>query len=146
MSLLDGADDHSSQRPGDSGHIGQQAAGEPGDDNRRADRSGEDGYLPNDCGGRRDRGAATDQSGREVSQTATLLQPVYRPSVPHSNSRPSGLQAWIAARCLRARASARSRAASMIRNITKVVQLGSSSAAASQTENPMQVTKSGPVN
>jgi hypothetical protein len=33
----------------------------------------------------------------------------------------------------------------MIKKITRVVQLGSSSAAASQTENPTQVTRSGKV-
>ena len=78
-------------------------------------------------------------------QIATLLQPVYRPRVPQSKTCASGLQARIAARSCWTYLSARSSPASMIRKTTKVDQIGSSSAATSQTEKPMQVTRSGRV-
>jgi hypothetical protein len=80
-----------------------------------------------------------------LSQTATLLQPVYMPRVPQSKTWASGLQARIAARSSWAYLSERSSPASMIRKTTKVDQTGSSSAATSQTEKPMQVTRSGRV-
>jgi hypothetical protein len=121
----------------------QQAAGEPGDGDRRADRSSQDCGLSDDGGRGCDREAATDQSSSEIRPNRHAAPARVQAEAPPKQA--LGERALGPDRCalfLGIRQCAEQHGEHDQETI-KVDQMGSSSAAASQTVKPMQVTRSG---